>query len=225
MANPSRKREFEEKLNDPEEASLLAEKLHRGFQGGTKAPKAGEEGSSPRGGKKSPGHNRRSIVPLPGVPRPETAEKIRKIVALRFSGMSDAAICKDFNHNNKYIYELEREYPEAFEHARSEQIQLVIRDYQDGLVAVAGAVGRLGLEATKTLSREMVNLKDGTPHSRIKAAEIIVKLLAGARMIPQQTAGEALAEGVISQVKDVLAKERESYIGVIDAEVVVEEEE
>lgn len=67
--------------------------------------------------------------------------------------MSDAAICKDFNHNNKYIYELEREYPEAFEHARSEQIQLVIRDYQDGLVAVAGAVGRLGLEATKTLSR------------------------------------------------------------------------
>lgn len=71
----------------------------------------------------------------------------------------------------------------------------------------------------------MVNLKDGTPHSRIKAAEIIVKLLAGARMIPQQTAGEALAEGVISQVKDVLAKERESYIGVIDAEVVVEEEE
>jgi len=205
-------------LDDPEAAEAAAKYLLADLDQEEKDVST----NSPRGRKRGKsivsGHK---VHPIPGVKREETSIRIREIQALRYAGFTDSMIAKRLGVHGNYVWELENQYPEAFEFVRAEILKSFMRDYSDGLVMVAGAIGRIGLQSTAVLAKEMRNYTDGTPQSRIKAAELLVKLLAGASMIPQKAEEETLAASVANKVKEAMA-DREEYIDVTAEEEPVE---
>lgn len=207
-----------------EEAIEASESLLKNIE----SPEDEERPDAPSGGKRHPGRYTHSIIPLPGVKNIETAGRIREIVGLRFAGFSDSKIERQIKVGKKYIWELEKRYPEAFETARADQIKAILRDYGDGLVVVAGAIGKLGPRAMRTLGKELINYKSGTAHTRLKAVELIVKMLAGAAMIPRSTKDsvDEIASAVVDQIRDVadsIGRDRVTYVIDSEAEVIDED--
>ena len=176
------------------------------------------------GVKHHPGFGKGKLAPFPGC-KDKSSDKIREIVARRYSGYGDAEIERRMGISEKYIWQLEVRHPEAFELAKQELIKNAVSEYETNITFARAALSEIGMRAVKTLSTVMDDT-DAKPQTRLRAAETVLKLLMGA------SPGEkAIAEGVISKMGDFVQKvaqasrQSPSYIHSIDDAEIVEEED
>jgi len=176
-----------------------------------------------QGRKRHPGFGRTELAPLPDCKR-NSSDKIRKIVALRYSGYSDSRIQKTLGLSDRYIRQIEVLHPKAFEIAKQELIKNAVAEYEANVAFCRAALSEIGLRAVKTLSTVMEDTS-AKQNVRLRAAETVMKLLVGST--PRE---KNIAEGVIDKMGDFVQKvaqssrQNPSYIhNIEDAEVVEED--
>lgn len=204
--------DFYASLEDPKEAFEIAKRLCE------QDSERKDRISKYHGGqKRHPGFGKYAVKPLDGV-NYDQSTKIRKVVALRYSGFSDSQIEKALDMHEKMIWRYECKYPKAFEQARSELIKTALEEYHANVAFARAAVSEMGFKALETLF-EIMNDPNQRGQVRLKAAEKVLTLTFGAAPTEGQVAGVVIDKMGDALTKIVSASKGDNYIH--DAEEVV----
>lgn len=118
---------------------------------------------------------RSNMPPFDGVSQ-TTSDRIRKAAALKLAGYSNNAIADELEISASAATELRTKHPKAFDQATKEITEQAQLKYYQNLWIVRTAISEAGPRAVRTLCDVMDSTK-ATPAHRLKAADIILKLL------------------------------------------------